>query len=157
MNLTSGKLTPQTFTAIRQTTEAFVELSKHCFSKLNWSYILPGKFQIDALEARFGQYRQLAGGQYNISIRQVFEIEKKIRLMSSLDLNIADNKKLALNEFNDRDKINQDHDYFITPTSFLNSLTVEQTVVDSARSNETDICVLTYITGYCCYSLLPEG
>ena len=41
-------------------------------------YILPGKFQTDNLEARFGQYRQLSGDQYNISIQQVFEWEKKL-------------------------------------------------------------------------------
>ena len=40
-------------------------------------YMLPGKFQTDHLEARFGQYRQLSGDQYNISICQVFDCEKK--------------------------------------------------------------------------------
>ena len=50
-------------------------------------YILPGKFQTDHLEARFGQYQQLNRNQYNILKRQVFEYEK-IRMLSVLKLNL---------------------------------------------------------------------
>lgn len=41
------------------------------------NYILLGKSQTDTLEYRFWIYRQLAGDQYNISIRQLYESGKK--------------------------------------------------------------------------------
>ena len=71
------KLTKETFTALHHTTYAFLELSKYCL-ELNMLYILPGKFQTNHLEERFGQNRRLCGDHYNISIRQVFQCEKSL-------------------------------------------------------------------------------
>ena len=73
----AGKLTKETFTAIKHTTQAILRVSRYCIEELKMDYILPGKFQTDHLESRFGQYRQLAGGNYNISVRQMYECEKK--------------------------------------------------------------------------------
>ncbi|QQP53745.1 Putative LOC101234561, partial [Caligus rogercresseyi] len=36
----------------------------------------------DPIEKRFGWYRQLSGGNYYISVRQILEAEKKIRVLS---------------------------------------------------------------------------
>ena len=55
-------------------------------------YILLDKFQTDHLEERFGQYRRISGDHYNISIRQVFECEKKLRMLSVLKLNLLFNQ-----------------------------------------------------------------
>ena len=66
----NGKLTKKTFIALHHTTYSFLELAKDCIEELKMQYILPGKFQTDHLEARFGQYRQLNGNQ------QVFVCEK---------------------------------------------------------------------------------
>lgn len=71
-----GNLTHETFTALRHTTTAILQITDYCISELNMRYILTGKFQTDQLKARFGTYRQLAGGNYNISVRQVFECEE---------------------------------------------------------------------------------
>ncbi len=43
-----------------------------------------GVFQSDPLEKRFSWYRQLSGGLYYLSPRQIFEHEKKIRVHSLL-------------------------------------------------------------------------
>ena len=72
----TGKLTKETFSALHHVTNALLEISDYCLTKLKANYILFGKFQIDSLEARFGQYRQLAGGQYDVSLRQIYEWEK---------------------------------------------------------------------------------
>lgn len=85
MEAIGGKLTRETFTALKHTTHAIIEITKHCTFVLNMSYVLSAKFQTDKLESRFGQYRQLAGGNYNISMRQIFECEEKIRIMSVLE------------------------------------------------------------------------
>ena len=71
------KPTKETFTALHHTTTALLEISEYCLEELNANYVLLGKFQTDCLEARFDQYRQLAGGQHNISLRQIYECEKK--------------------------------------------------------------------------------
>ena len=53
--LTKGKTSFFSFTALYHTTYAFLELTKYCIEELKIQYILPGKFQSDHLEARFGQ------------------------------------------------------------------------------------------------------
>ncbi len=44
--------------------------------------MLLGKFQSDPIERRFSWLRQLSGGNYYISVRQLLENEKKIRASS---------------------------------------------------------------------------
>ena len=85
-DVVSGKLSNETYNAIRQTTLAMIQVTSYCINELKMSYVLTAKFQTDQLEARFSQYRQLAGSNYNISMRQVFECEKKLRLMSVLKI-----------------------------------------------------------------------
>ena len=58
-----GKLTSETFYALQHTTNALLEVTEYCLSELGAQYVLLGKFQTDCLEARFGQYRQLAEGE----------------------------------------------------------------------------------------------
>ena len=84
----NDKLTKETFTVLHRTTYAFLEMTKYCIEELKMQYRLPGKFQTDHLEARFGQYRQFSGDQYNISIQQIFECEIKIRISFTIDLTI---------------------------------------------------------------------
>ena len=83
-----GKLTKETFGALMHTTHALLEIAEYCFNELGAKYILLGKFQTYSLESRFGQYRQLAGGKYDVSLRQVYECEKKIRLLTVLKLKL---------------------------------------------------------------------
>ena len=71
-------MSKETFSAIKHTSQALLKVCKYCIDELKLCYILPGKFETAHLESRFGQYRQLAGGNNNISVRQMFECEKKI-------------------------------------------------------------------------------
>ncbi|KAH7945961.1 hypothetical protein HPB49_018027 [Dermacentor silvarum] len=80
----NGTLTKETHAALEHTTYALVELARYSFEALGMSYVLFGKIQTDCLEDRFGKYRQLAGAQYHISIRQIYEVENKLRLQSTL-------------------------------------------------------------------------
>lgn len=61
-----GMLSKEICTALKHTTHAMIQLTHYCKRELNMKYILPGKFQTDNLEARFSQYRQLAGSNYHI-------------------------------------------------------------------------------------------
>ncbi|XP_077551220.1 LOW QUALITY PROTEIN: uncharacterized protein LOC144164833 [Haemaphysalis longicornis] len=80
----SGKLTKETHAALHQTTHGLVEIARYCLTELHMLYVLFGKIQTDSLEDRFGKYRQLAGSQYHVSIRQIYEGENKMRLQSTL-------------------------------------------------------------------------
>ncbi|KAH7965346.1 hypothetical protein HPB49_006264 [Dermacentor silvarum] len=80
----TGALPTETHSALRLTCYLLVELCRYCLEELNFDDVLLGKFQTDRLEERFGQYQRLSGTNYHISIQQVFESEKKLRLQDSL-------------------------------------------------------------------------
>ena len=50
------------------------------------SYVLLGKFQTDNLESRFENYRQLSGSNYLVSMKEVLQSEKKLKVKSLLNL-----------------------------------------------------------------------
>ena len=115
-------------------------------------YILPGKFQTDHLEARFGRYRQLSGDQYNISIRQVFECEKKLRMLSVLKLSLSIN--------------NQSINLMNLPEVNWNEMTEEQNLdvykfnID-VTDNDVHQCkevlpIIIYLAGYCCNAVFKK-
>lgn len=83
LNSDTGRLTKETHSALILTTKCMIDLTYYCTSELKMSYILPGKIQTDELESRFGLYRRLAGTQYHISIRQLYEVESKLRVFST--------------------------------------------------------------------------
>ena len=47
-------------------------------------YILPRKFMSDPIEARFGWFRQMNGGNFFMPVKQLLLAEKKIRMPSLL-------------------------------------------------------------------------
>ena len=77
-------LTKETFLALRQTCIAMSHLAKYLIEKLHFSYVLLRSVQSDALESRFGWYRQLSGGNYYLSVKQLLDNEKKIKALSLL-------------------------------------------------------------------------
>ena len=145
MAQTAGKLTKETFIALKHTTQALLEISEYCFHKLGARYVLLGKFQTDSLEARFGQYRQLAGGKYDVSLRQVFECEKKLRLLSVLKLSLK-GRDINIKNFS----FNWDH--FDAASSFSQQYPIDLSLEDAEKAKNY-LPVLTYIAGYCCYTL----
>ncbi|GBM96249.1 hypothetical protein AVEN_126711-1, partial [Araneus ventricosus] len=76
-----GKLTKETQFALQFTTKSLIDIVNHIFKEHTPEYILLGKFQTDSLEARFGKYRQMSGGNYNVSCLQIFESEKKLKIV----------------------------------------------------------------------------
>ena len=78
----SGKrgLTKETFLAVRQICLAAADVAEYLQQKEDFVYVLLGQIQSDPIEKRFGWYRQLSGGNYYISVRQILESEKSIRI-----------------------------------------------------------------------------
>lgn len=81
-----GKLTKETHNAIHQSISGLLQLSKYCLDHMGFNFFLCGKIQTDKLEERFGKYRQYSGSQYQITLRQVLENEKKLRMQSMAPL-----------------------------------------------------------------------
>ena len=84
-----GKLTADTYEAVTRCTRVMIDYIEYCLQELRVEYVLPGKVQTDNLEKQFGCYRQLSGCNYHISVTQIFEAEKKIRMKSCLGLKSA--------------------------------------------------------------------
>lgn len=77
---TSQKLSDMTMSALIMTVNSLIAITKFFLEQRKDSYIMLGNFQSDALESRFGYYRQIGGSRYNMSVNDVLEAEKKIRI-----------------------------------------------------------------------------
>ena len=64
-------ISSQTFNAAKHTTQALIGVAEYCMEHLRFEYVLLGKLQSDPIERRFGQYRQMSGGNFLISVRQL--------------------------------------------------------------------------------------
>ena len=137
------KLTKETFSALCHTTNALLEITSYCILELNAKYVLLGKFQTDCLEARFGQYRQLAGGNYDVSLRQIYVCEKKIHLMSVLQLKLQ-GKEVNLTNFT----LNWDE--YSSDAYSTNDVPLYISLEDWENAM-LYLPVITYIAGYCCF------
>ena len=104
-----------------------------------------GKFQTNCLETRFGQYRQLTGGNSDESLRQIYEYEKKIRLLSVLNLQI-NGKEVSLTNL----AINWDE--FIKDTSSESKDIPILISFEEWKNAMQYLPVITYIAGYCGFS-----
>ena len=80
-------LTTETFTACIQTMGALPELPDYLIQQHGFQYVLTGKPTSDPIEGRFGWHRQAKGGNFFMSVKQLFLTEKKIRCLSLLQQN----------------------------------------------------------------------
>lgn len=153
LNFVTGTLTRETHSALRHTTYAVLELLSYCVNELGFSYILTGKIQTDALEQRFGKFRQLAGSQYLVSLRQVFEIESKLRLQNIGPLKIKSSKYGELPvDIHQTDLKDLETRQMTLPT-FAQSITVS----DNEMHKICDIIpILSYVAGYSAFATLKK-
>lgn len=52
-------------------------LSEHLLTSYTFKYVLLAKFQTDALEGRFGLYKQMNEANYHVSVTEILQSEKK--------------------------------------------------------------------------------
>lgn len=161
---TDGTLTKETHYALQHTTDALLQLSDHCISSEGYSYFLCGKVQTDNLEERFGQYRQLSGSQYHVSVRQIFESEGKLRMQSALPLIlkshefgdvILDSKKIndyMMDFFNSNENLSENCTNEIPV--FFSTLYIDDDEIDMLPDHLWPI--ITYIAGYCSHVSLKN-
>ena len=77
-------MTAATSLAWSQTLLAVADLAEDLLENYDFDYFLPGKVLSDVIEARFGCYRQMSGANYFMSVTQLLNSEKKIRVLSKL-------------------------------------------------------------------------
>ncbi|KAH6930703.1 hypothetical protein HPB50_017354 [Hyalomma asiaticum] len=134
----TGVLTQETLSALRLSAQSLLALVKYCVSELHFKYVLLGKVQTDPLESRFGQYRQMAGGQYHISVRQLCETEGRIRLQNALPRMSSDDLK----------GIEEVH---VTDVGTSCSVEVHDADLDQLRAQ---MPVIGYVGGYCAHAAI---
>lgn len=147
-----GKLSKETALAIRHTTYALIEITRYCTTELSMHYILTGKFQTDPLEARFGLYRRLSGTTYNISARQLFESENKIRARSLLKLQLPFNHGGIVNIEN----MHTESDIPINNFSDDVRINCIKVLPEDIEKANSVLPVITYVAGYCGFSILKK-
>ena len=85
---TSFRFSKQIMSALIWTLRSQASLMKELFMSQEFKYILTVRLQSDPIERRFSQYRQLNGGHFLVSLREVSSSEKILLLRTLLKDNI---------------------------------------------------------------------
>ena len=76
------QLSAQTSDALTRTLRCRAALIEDLLETQQYEYVLTARFQSDPLEKRYGQYRQMSGGRFLVSLREVRSSEKILKLKS---------------------------------------------------------------------------
>lgn len=145
-DLDSGMLSKDTHTALQQTTHAFVEVLSYCFTEVKLPYVLLGKIRTDSLDERFGTCRKLAGSQYHMSIRQLYEGEDEVLLQNTLPTIAAVCEADGDEQWEDLHK----RDHLLFPD-------LDADVTGEALSKIRDVLpVLVYVAGHAVHATLKR-
>lgn len=148
--INSGKLTNDTYFAFIHTTETIILLCKYVFENFpGVKYILLGFFQTDRLEWRFGKYRKMSGCNYHVSVSQILESERKLKVMSLLKLRSTKYGDFQIADLDPAD-VPEDNDFEINDSPFYVCLDAS----DGLEINETEGSILYFLAGYCSHQLL---
>jgi len=135
----AGKgLTKETFFALSSTISSIIQLSIYLLSSKGFNYVRLGSIQSDALESRFGWYRNLSGSNYYISLKDVLHNERKIKLISLLKHSNISVKDLSFNDI----EISLNHD------AELLAEEVGLYLGEGYIPTEEDMGLIAYVGGY---------
>ncbi|KAJ4446704.1 hypothetical protein ANN_13401 [Periplaneta americana] len=150
----NGKLSNDTHTALAHTIESLIYMCKYIFHELKWKYVLLGKFQTDKLEGRFGQYRQMSGGNYNVSAEQVLESERKLKLCTVLRMKSASLGELSITPFVSACSDMNTRAVQTVPDSVLNKFDGALEHLHTVEIDRSTQEILICIGGYVAHSVL---
>ena len=123
---------------------AVADLAEDLINNHNFKFVLLGKTFSDVIEARFGCYRQLSGCNFFISIRQLLDSEKKIRVPSKLrDLTNAISAETSISTVIPSSSVP------IPTPEDVNYITDELHVVSAGEGvSSEDQTIIFYVAGY---------
>lgn len=102
-------------------------------------HVLTGFLQSDPIEKRFGRYRQMSGANFFISVKQVIESEKKIKLVSLLK-----HTKIQLDDF-----IFHEEDSTQSKQESCDSLAIYLEDCPMIDLDEEELQIVYFVSGYC--------
>ena len=86
-NCPTFTLTAQTSKALVLTLRAQSALISELLSE-GYKFVMTGRLQSDPVERRFSQYRQMSGGRFLVSLREVLNSERILACRSLIKVNI---------------------------------------------------------------------
>lgn len=146
-------LSSETFFCALQTSLSLPSLAKYLLQEKSLNYVLLGKVSSDPIERRFGHYRQLSGGNFYVSVRQILESEKLIRVKSLVKyskLSLPDIKDVLADQEVEAAEHTQDDSQAV-----LNSLEEAESSLDFTNTTG-DEAIIYYISGYIARSLMKK-
>lgn len=145
-------MTTKTSLAWTQTLRAVADLAEDLLENYSFDYFLPGKVLSDVIEARFGCYRQMSGANYFMSLRQLLDSEKKIRVLSKLQdlkavlLSDSASDIASLEEALPRSKAGIS-EYSVLDVSYITDELECISSVDQVSVDDQN--VIYYVSGFC--------
>ncbi|QQP35180.1 Putative LOC101234561, partial [Caligus rogercresseyi] len=134
-------LSKETFLCATQTSKAMSKLIIHLIEEEKLDYVLTGKICSDPIEKRFGDYRMMGGSNYFVSVRQILEAEKKIRINSLIRLS-----SFSLKEAKNIMCVSSDEHIRSDTNTLLGAM--EAYRGSGSLTNEGDEGAVFYVAGY---------
>jgi len=149
-----GCLSKETMCALKHTVLCAKLLAEYLLRELHCHYVLLGKFQTDNLEFRFGQYRQMSGANYNVSVNQVMESEKKLRILSVMKLVDLSNGVITVRDFiaGCRAEI-ETEEHENNCDANLSAFSSVLTECDDVCISDNELSALVFVAGYVGFKL----
>jgi hypothetical protein len=144
-------LTRETMFCAIQTSTALPLLAKYLMDVKEFRFVLLGKISSDAIEHRFGHYRQLAGANYFLSVRQFLGAEKAIRLKS-----LVKYSRLSMPEViaSLSDVAGSQPEVQLVIDELLNFMEEESLEIEFSEDRED--AILYFVSGYIAKALLKK-
>jgi len=149
VKIKNKSLSNETFLCAIQTSKTLSLLDNYLLEEKGLDYVLLGKINSDIIEGRFGRYRQMAGANYFVSVRQFLEAEKTIRLKSLVKYSCMTIKEIQTDIFaesNNDDRVKSEAEDLL--------LLLNDGLFQVRECEEYP--VLYYVSGYIARSLLKK-
>ena len=130
--------------------QSITGLSKYLMNECGFKYVLLGHTHSDTIEGRFCHFRQLSGTNYFISMRQLYESDRKFRTLSLLKYS-----QISPKEIQDAAKAREERTAIQKVIFRAESLYADMSF--NIMPTENDVSVTFYVTGYCCRSLAKSN
>ncbi|PSN30096.1 hypothetical protein C0J52_26283 [Blattella germanica] len=140
-----GKLSRETYGALLHSTETLVKLCEYLLNVKKFQYVMLGVFQTDELEKRFSRYRIMSGCNYNVSVQQIIESERKLKVTSLLKLRSRSSVSLNVSEV--IADINASTENIVTVDCFEEFDTI-MAACSEIEIDDSTLEVIIFIAGY---------
>ena len=119
-------------------------------NECGFKYVLLGHTPLDSIEGQFCRIGQLSRANYFISMRQLYESDRKLRTLSLLKYS-----QISLKEIEDAAKAREERTAILEVIFRAESLYADMPF--NIMPTENDVSVTFCVTGYCCRSLAKSN